>query len=111
VRSFRKHLCVVSTDLDRRLFPVRLPQTRTKHLYKVPMDNGRTRDAHSSAIKYLRRALSLAPDMSPALLPLVQVIFLVSQFPNFFCCVLCFSYVWSNNQLIFTIAETSFIGC
>uniref|UniRef100_A0A7I4AFQ0 Uncharacterized protein n=1 Tax=Physcomitrium patens TaxID=3218 RepID=A0A7I4AFQ0_PHYPA len=61
-----------SPDLDRRLFPVRLPQTRTRHLYKVPMDNGRTRDAHSSAIKYLRRALSLASDMTPALLPLVQ---------------------------------------
>ncbi|XP_024390792.1 uncharacterized protein [Physcomitrium patens] len=64
-----------SPDLDRRLFPVRLPQTRTRHLYKVPMDNGRTRDAHSSAIKYLRRALSLASDMTPALLPLVQLRF------------------------------------
>lgn len=63
-----------SPDLDRRLFPVRLPQTRTRHLYKVPMDNGRTRDAHSSAIKYLRRALSLASDMTPALLPLVQLL-------------------------------------
>ncbi|KAG0580271.1 hypothetical protein KC19_4G162000 [Ceratodon purpureus] len=63
-----------SPDLDRRLFPVRLPQTRTKHLYIVPMDNGRTRDAHSSAIKYLKRALSLAPDMTPALLPLVQLL-------------------------------------
>lgn len=66
-------MCFVFADLDRRLFPVRLPQTRTRHLYKVPMDNGRTRDAHSSAIKYLRRALSLASDMTPALLPLVQV--------------------------------------
>lgn len=78
VLLFRKYLCV-SADLDRRLFPVRLPQTRTKHLYKVPMDNGRTRDAHSSAIKYLRRALLLASDMTPALLPLVQVIISLYQ--------------------------------
>ena len=110
-------MCVVSADLDRRLFPVRLPQTRTKHLYKVPMDNGRTRDAHSSAIKYLRRAISLAPDMTPALLPLVQVIFLFYQFLYVFCCVnvlplvLCISGQWSDIQMIFTIVHASFIGC
>lgn len=66
--------CSFLADLDRRLFPVRLPQTRTRHLYKVPMENTRTRDAHTSAIKYLKNALLLDSNMTPALLPLVQVL-------------------------------------
>ncbi len=61
------------TDLDKRLFPVPLPQPKTTSVYMVPMVSGRTRDAHGNAIKYLRQARTLAANMTPALLPLVQV--------------------------------------
>ncbi len=50
-----------------------LPQPKTTSVYMVPMVSGRTRDAHGNAIKYLRQARTLAANMTPALLPLVQV--------------------------------------
>ena len=86
-------------DLDRRLFPVRLPQTRTNSLYKVPMDNGRTRDAHVNAIKYFRRAMSLATNMTPALLPLVQVLLCCPHF-----------YLFPKNLVVMMKVPPSRIG-
>jgi uncharacterized protein HemY len=53
---------------------VPLPQPKTTSVYMVPMVSGRTRDAHGSAIKYLRQARTLAANMTPALLPLVQLL-------------------------------------
>jgi hypothetical protein len=53
---------------------VSLPQPKTTSVYMVPMVSGRTRDAHGNAIKYLRQARTLAANMTPALLPLVQVL-------------------------------------
>ncbi|CAK9883330.1 unnamed protein product [Sphagnum jensenii] len=63
-----------SSDLDKRLFPVPLPQPKTTSVYMVPMVSSRTRDAHGNAIKYLRQARTLAANMTPALLPLVQLL-------------------------------------
>lgn len=58
---------------DRHLFPIQIQQELDQKHYEVPMSDGRTRDLHAASVKHLKQALSSAPDMLPALLPLVQV--------------------------------------
>ncbi|OAE34459.1 hypothetical protein AXG93_2886s1220 [Marchantia polymorpha subsp. ruderalis] len=69
----------LTAELDRRLFPLRVipkPGQQDQH-YRVPMNDGRTRDLHAAAVKHLKQALMIAPDTLPALLPLVQLLLAV----------------------------------
>ncbi|KAL3677365.1 hypothetical protein R1sor_027313 [Riccia sorocarpa] len=64
----------VSPDLDPRLFPIRVVPDRLNQHYEIVMNDARTRDLHATAVNHLRQALECAPDMLPALLPLVQLL-------------------------------------
>ncbi|CAM6093988.1 unnamed protein product [Calypogeia fissa] len=64
-------------ELDPQLFPIQVHRDVDQKHYMVPMSDGRTRDLHSAAVKHLKQALAIAPDILPALLPLVQLLLAV----------------------------------
>ncbi|CAM6092822.1 unnamed protein product [Calypogeia fissa] len=66
-----------SPELDPQLFPIRVHRDVDQKHYMVPMSDGRTRDLHTAAVKHLKQALAIAPEILPALLPLVQLLLAV----------------------------------
>ncbi|XP_057819648.2 uncharacterized protein LOC131032643 isoform X1 [Cryptomeria japonica] len=62
-----------STDLDRILFPIRLPATHEKMEYMIPMEVDEAKVYHE-ALKHFEVALSSSPPLLAALVPYLQLL-------------------------------------
>ncbi|KAH9288225.1 hypothetical protein KI387_032342, partial [Taxus chinensis] len=63
-----------SPDLDRILFPIRLPITQEQMKYMIPMDGNEVRGLHLEALKHFKVALSSHPPLLAALVPYLQLL-------------------------------------